>query len=332
MMIEDLINKYSLHGNWVDLIFILLIIYFILTTTGFIDTFVDVIGFILAIFFSYKFYAFFGHLLVANFSLPKGLANASGFFIAWFIVETILFITIAKFASKFIAKFEKHPLNKIFGFMAATLQAAVIFLFFVSLIFAFPVGGQIKEAILQSRTGPYFVNLSQSFERRLKNIFGEAINETLNFITIRPGSEESLNLGVRPKSSQLSYNQQSENTMLNLVNQERTSRGIKQLVLDSKLRDLARSYGMEMFENGFFSHISAVNGSTPADRANQYGISYFVIGENLAYAPDVYVAHQGLMNSEGHRKNILSEDYGRVGMGVIDGGIYGKIFVQEFTN
>jgi len=120
--------------------------------------------------------------------------------------------------------------------------------------------------------------------------------------------------------------------MIKLVNQERAGQGIKPLTLDSKLVDLARSYGKETLENGLFSHVSSVDGTTPSDRADRAGISYSVFGENLAFAPDVYVAHQGLMNSEGHRKNILSVDFARVGIGVISGGIYGEIFVQEFAN
>jgi uncharacterized protein YkwD len=52
----------------------------------------------------------------------------------------------------------------------------------------------------------------------------------------------------------------------------------------------------------------------------------------LAYAASVDLAHNGLMRSPGHRANILSADFGQVGIGVIDGGIYGKMFTQEFTN
>jgi uncharacterized protein YkwD len=38
------------------------------------------------------------------------------------------------------------------------------------------------------------------------------------------------------------------------------------------------------------------------------------------------------MNSPGHRANILSANFGRIGIGVIDGGIYGEIFCQEFKD
>jgi uncharacterized protein YkwD len=65
------------------------------------------------------------------------------------------------------------------------------------------------------------------------------------------------------------------------------------------------------------------------DKAN---IKYMLAGENLALAPDVEIAHNGLMNSPGHRANILNSDYGKVGIGCMDGGMYGKMFSQEFTN
>ena len=120
--------------------------------------------------------------------------------------------------------------------------------------------------------------------------------------------------------------------MFTSVNKERKERGVKELTFDYELRDLARDYAMEMFINGFFSHNSEVDGSTPADRADRKNIAYLVIGENLAFAPDFYIAHDGLMNSEGHRRNILSEEFGKVGIGVVDGGVYGRMFVQEFTN
>jgi uncharacterized protein YkwD len=60
------------------------------------------------------------------------------------------------------------------------------------------------------------------------------------------------------------------------------------------------------------------------------GVQYMLAGENLAYAPTVEIAHKGLMNSPGHRENILRPEFGRIGIGVIDGGIYGKMFTQNF--
>ena len=331
-MFEQFLEKYSLRGNWIDLAFIIFILYFVLTQKGFINTFLEAVAFIFSLFFSYKFYAFFGKLLILNFSFPKGIAQASGFFIAWFLAEIIFSVIALRLLAKLFARFQKHPVNISLGVVAAIIQAATIFLFFVSLVFAFPVRGQIKQALLDSRSGPIFMNISRSVEKYIKNIFGEAVNETLNFLTIKPESTERVDLGIKPQEKQLSYDTQSEITMFSAVNKERQERGIKALIFDYQIRDVARDFAMEMFKNGFFSHISAVDGSSPADRADRASISYLVIGENLAFAPDVYVAHAGLMNSEGHRRNILSDEFSKVGIGVIDGGVYGKMFVQEFIN
>jgi len=63
-------------------------------------------------------------------------------------------------------------------------------------------------------------------------------------------------------------------------------------------------------------------------RAN--GVQYIRAGENLAGNPSVQGAHTSLMNSPGHRANILNPYYTHVGIGIINGSRYGKIFTQMF--
>jgi uncharacterized protein YkwD len=62
------------------------------------------------------------------------------------------------------------------------------------------------------------------------------------------------------------------------------------------------------------------------------GVRFLTAGENLALAPTIEVAHTGLMNSPGHRANILRREFGRVGIGVMDGGMRGLMVSQEFRN
>jgi uncharacterized protein YkwD len=64
----------------------------------------------------------------------------------------------------------------------------------------------------------------------------------------------------------------------------------------------------------------------------QGNIAFNFAGENLALAPSVDLAMKGLMQSLGHKENILSKDFQKLGVGVIDGGIYGEMFCQEFTD
>jgi uncharacterized protein YkwD len=318
--------------NWVDLLFIGMMVLFALSARGLLATFLEILSFVLSLYFSFQTYTFFGGLLVKNFQTPSGIADAGGFFIAWSLVEIVLYFIIYFVSNRYFLRIHHNPLNKKLGYFAGIVQGILIYVFLVSIIFALPVRGNIKNAILQSRVGPYFVNMSQSLQLRSKGVFGGAVSEALNFLTIKPHSNESVSLDFSLKETQVTIDSESEMKMLELVNQEREKVGLKPLVMDVRLQELARIYAKTMLENGFFSHISKVDGSSPSERADKRGISYQVLGENLAFAPDVYLAHQGLMNSEGHRANILGADYNKVGLGVIDGGVYGKMFVQEFSD
>lgn len=331
-MFDRLLSQYALHGNWFDLIFICLIIYLVFTNNGFISSGFDLLGLFFSLIISLNFFPFFAKLLVINFSLSKGLSKALGFFIAWVVSEIVFFMIVKLILKAVPQRLHQHKFNKILGFIPALIEGAVFFTFAVTLIFAFPVKGSIKNDVLRSKTAQPLITLSQSLESRLKTIFNDAIVETLNFLTIKQNSDKKVDLGFKLAEKDLKKDMVAEITMFNLVNKERKSQGFKSLRFDEDLRKAAQEYGQQMFLHGFFSHYSAVDGASPAERLDRHAIKYVVTGENLAYAPDVQIAHTGLMNSEGHRKNILSPEFGKVGIGVIDAGIFGKIFVQEFTD
>lgn len=129
-----------------------------------------------------------------------------------------------------------------------------------------------------------------------------------------------------PSSSSLSSD---ERQMLDLVNQERLAAGQRPLQVDMTLVELARMKAQDMIDKGYFAHQSPTYGS-PFEMIRAAGIKYLYAGENLAGAPMVESAHENLMNSPGHRANILNSNYTKVGIGVVDGGPYGKMFVQLF--
>lgn len=121
-----------------------------------------------------------------------------------------------------------------------------------------------------------------------------------------------------------------EQQMFNLVNQERAKAGLPALKVDMTLVKLARLKAQDMIDKNYFDHTSPTYGS-PFQMMSKHGVTYNYAGENLAGAPSVDIAHTNLMNSPGHRANILSPNYNYVGIGVKDGGPYGKMFVQEFV-
>jgi uncharacterized YkwD family protein len=133
-----------------------------------------------------------------------------------------------------------------------------------------------------------------------------------------------------PKEPEPSFRlSQDEALMLQLVNQERVKNGLKPLEAHRELTELARLKAQDMIRYGYFSHTSPTYGS-PFQMMGGAGIRYSYAGENLAGSPEVNRAHTSLMNSSGHRANILNPNYTHVGIGVVDGGSYGKMFVQMF--
>ncbi|MBA1336587.1 MAG: hypothetical protein HPY66_3022 [Firmicutes bacterium] len=123
---------------------------------------------------------------------------------------------------------------------------------------------------------------------------------------------------------------QEELQMLQLINKERANAGLKPLEMDMELVKLARMKSKDMTDNNYFAHNSPTYGS-PFDMMKNYGIKYTYAGENLAGNQSVEAAHKSLMNSPGHRANILKAEYNYIGIGIVNGGPYGKMFTQLFV-
>lgn len=124
---------------------------------------------------------------------------------------------------------------------------------------------------------------------------------------------------------------QSESEMLNLVNQARAADNLPALAADTELANVARIKSQDMIDNNYFSHNSPTYGS-PFDMLKNFGVKYIKAGENIAGNRGVKEAHEALMNSPGHRKNIMSPDYTHIGIGIKEGGQYGNMFTQLFIS
>ncbi|OEL02520.1 secretion protein [Staphylococcus succinus] len=101
-----------------------------------------------------------------------------------------------------------------------------------------------------------------------------------------------------------------------LVNAERIQHGLATLNYSSSISDTARAHSEDMAENNYFDHTN-LSGDSPFDRLEADGHEFNAAGENLAYGQTSSIyAHQGLMNSLGHRKNILKQSFKTLGVGV----------------
>lgn len=122
----------------------------------------------------------------------------------------------------------------------------------------------------------------------------------------------------------------AEQEMLTLINQARSQNNVAPLQADTELANVARLKAQDMIDNNYFSHYSPKYGS-PFDMMKSFGISYVQAGENIAGNQNVQAAHNALMNSPGHRANILNPDFTHIGIGIRQGGQYGNMFSQMFV-
>ena len=316
--------------NWIDLAIIFSLIFFALQGLGrsFILEVLDFTSFFIAFFLSFSLYNYPARFFENQFKIVHGLSLVLGFMVTWFLSESIFFI-LAKLIIPKLPKIRIWKKLAYLTFIPAFLRGLILISLFLVLIATFPVNPNLKKEVLDSKIATQILKNAYGLEAPLKKVFGGFSNDSLTFLTIEPKANEKIDLGFQINEKNI--DEISEKEMFNLVNKERSVRGIKTLVSDEKLQKIARGHSNDMLERGYFSHYSP-EGLTVADRAVKMGVDFLIVGENLAFAPSLESAHNGLMNSKGHRENILSTDYGKIGIGVMDGGVYGKMFTQVFSN
>lgn len=316
--------------NWVDIVIILILLFFAIEGMRkplFFQIF-DLLGFIFSFLISLRFYNFAAGIIESLLNLPHSFANVLGFIIVWYLVETLMFF-VARAAYRLFSKVTNFPGEKALSAIPAVLKGVVFVAIILVLVAVFPIQPKVKKDVKDSKLGSWILTYTYKVESPLKSVFGGFSNDTLSFLTIQPKTRESVGLGF--KNDEFVFDEVTEFKMIDLVNRERMNQGLQPLIFDLSLRQIARGHSADMFLKGYFAHYD-FEGKNVADRAIKNGVEYQVVGENLAYAPSLELAHQGLMNSPGHRANILSGDFNRVGIGIADGDEYGLMITQVFKN
>lgn len=136
-----------------------------------------------------------------------------------------------------------------------------------------------------------------------------------------------------------------ERQMLDLINAERVSRGLNPVQLELRLNVAAEDHSEWMIATDTFSH-TGIGGSTPTERIRDADFTLsgsWTTGENLAWqsergatglSDDVTDLHNRLMDSPGHRANILNPNFELIGIGIERGefeGFDGVFVTQNFA-
>ncbi len=244
----------ALHGNWVDLLIILVLIFFIHQgfVNGFWSILIDFVAFFGSLLISLKIYKLGSNLLESNFSLNRPLANALGYLAVAVISEILISFALSYLIKKLPPKLLKNKFNKILGIMLSAGQGILFTAFTLVLAISLPINPAIKTDISNSKIGNFILSKTSGIEGSINNIFGGAINDSLTYMTVEPKSHESV--PVVAKTENLTVDNSSETKMFQLVNHERTSRGESALTWDVKLVVVAENYARFMWQIHYFVH------------------------------------------------------------------------------
>ena len=253
--------------------------------------------------------------------------------IAFILIAIIVGLAVHLLGNALLKRLPKdihhQLLNRLLGIIPGFANGLIIAAIVAALLLAIPLNESLRERVRASASVNRLAVYTERLEAALHPVFGEAIAETLNLLTIRPESNERVSLAytvAAPRSRP-----ELEARMLDLVNQERVAAGLRPLAPDPELTQVARQHSTDMFARGYFAHVTP-EGRDPFERMREANVRFVTAGENLALAPTLQIAHTGLMCSPGHRANILQRDFGRVGIGIMDGGIHGLMVTQDFRN
>jgi uncharacterized protein YkwD len=278
--------------------------------------------------------AFLGYREVAD--LVSKSAPALGVWIAplafvglFLLVHFLLGTVVLRVLVRLPKKLHGNMLNKLLGIAPGIVNGAMHAIVAAVLLLTLPLGARVGSWAHESALGPRFAAPAEWVEVQLAPIFDPVVERTLQAITIRPDSHDSIALQFRVAQAQ--PRPDLETQMLELVNAERRAAGLNTVKPDPDLTQVARSHSRDMFARGYFSHFSP-EGQDLGDRLQRAHLGYLSAGENLALAPTLYTAHSGLMHSPGHRANILRPQFGRLGIGILDGGSHGLMVTQAFRN
>lgn len=322
----------STQMNSIDVLLAIVIVLSLLNgyRRGFVHGLLDLAGWVVSLLAGLRFYHSVAQWLGPHFDLWTEVWDQPIAFVLVALLASVLVHAIGYWLLRRLPEdIHERQANRVFGLIPGFINGVIIASILSALLLAVPLSDGLSERTRDSAVVNRLAVYAERLEGQLRPVFGEAIAKTLNLLTIRPDSNERVTLPFKVPTTR--PRPDLEKQMLDLVNQERVKAGLKPLAADPELTEVARKHSADMFARGYFAH-DTPEGVTPFDRMRAANVRFLTAGENLALAPTIPVAHTGLMNSPGHRANILRPEFGRVGIGVMEGGMRGLMVSQEFRN
>jgi uncharacterized protein YkwD len=317
--------------NYIDILLIAIVLFSIYSgwLKGFIIGTLELLMFIVGIVLTFLFYPYIATFLEKHASNLGIWTVPLSFIIGLIIIRIILSIIVNQILRVIPATAHANTANHALGILPGAVNGVMWATIISALLLSIPLSDGLSEKTRNSLFAEKMADKVEWLDEKFSPVFDEAVNKTLNKLTVDPKSEKTVSLPFKDDNPKVRDDLEAK--MLVLVNAERQKVGLKPLEFDPEMLEVARRHSRDMFARGYFSHITP-EGLSPFDRMKKLKVRFLAAGENLALGQTLNICHRGLMNSPGHRANILNRAFGRVGIGILDGGFYGLMITQNFRN
>ncbi len=318
--------------NWLDLLVVSLLALAVIDgwRRGFILQALELAAFIVSIWLGLRYYANLADYLVGHYHVSALLAKPVAFLALWLVIEGVSFSVLWLVGRLIPQSIKQTGLNHVIGIVPAVVKMAIYLGVGLTILSALPLPADLRVSLNQSRLGPSLMISTSGITAWLERSLGRTFGETFSFLTT-PREGAGYHIPAITDLTKLKVEPELERQMLVLVNAERLKVGLASLTADPEAQVVARAHSHSMWLRGYFDHIDP-DGKGVGERFSAAGVTFQVAGENLALAPTLLIAHEGLMHSESHRENILHPDFHRLGIGIVSAGANGLLVTQNFRD
>jgi uncharacterized protein YkwD len=160
----------------------------------------------------------------------------------------------------------------------------------------------------------------------------DPLAEPVSLPTDSPSEPPPSTPAVPPSDAPAVSMTEQERVLVDRTNQARAEAGIAPLEVDARLQRAARIHAENMARLDRLSHeLPETETPTLSDRARAAGYRFSMLGENIAFnyfSPSQAV--DGWLDSEGHRRNILTAEYTQIGVSMTYNSFGQPYYVQVF--
>ena len=259
------------------------------------------------------------------------VARTLGGFIVFFLIQLVGTFLVRRFL-RLLGPVS--AVDRVAGAVVAGARLVFGMVMFLLLASAIPLGQTMQRWLIDSWVVEVVAGEDSFAKESVSAIVGDRVLESLVNLNQLIGDSQVVVEGVESLDipvlgGALLAADGDAMAVFDLLNLARVDAGVDPLAWSSSLAEVAAAHGYEMYETGYFSHVSPVSGVV-ADRVAASGVPFGIVGENLALSPTAQSVHDGLLASPGHRQNMLEARFTRVGISAVEGPL-GLMVVQVFT-